>query len=298
MFDLLQLCIQDYTLRLVLIGIILLSSITSILGVFILLRRQSLLSDTIAHASLPGLTLAFLITHSRHPLILLCGATISGSIGTALAYIIEYKTTLKKDTILGIILSVFFGVGLILMTIVQRSSITNKTLLHKMLFGNIATILPSDIYALIGVVCIVYACLTLFWKDFVSLVFDYDYIRSIGYPVHKLDALLTALLIMTVVVGLQIVGVMLMSSMIIAPAAAANQWCTRIKTMSWLALCIGISGGICGALISCLFSHVPTGPTIVIVLNTFVGFSVLCGKERGIIWKLIRKKARTTHELA
>ncbi len=300
MFDMLSFCIQDYTLRLVLIGIILLSSVTSTLGVFVLLRRQSLLSDAIAHASLPGLTLAFLITHSRHPLVLLCGATISGSIGTMLAYIIEHKTKLKKDTILGIILSVFFGIGLMLMTVIQRSSIANKALLHKILFGNIATILPSDIYAIACITFVVFVSLAFFWKDFVALVFDYEYAHSIGYPVHILNILLTALLIITVVIGLQIVGIMLMSSMIIAPAAAAYQWCTRIPSMALLALGIGISAGIFGAVISCIVSHLPTGPVIVVILNTFVALSIMFGKKRGIIWKIYHryKKVLKTDELA
>lgn len=298
MFEVFSFCVQDYTLQLVLIGIILLSSVTSILGVFILLRRQSLLSDAIAHASLPGLTLAFLLTHSRHPVILLCGATISGSIGTMLMYIIEYKTKLKKDTILGIILSVFFGIGLMLMTVVQRSSIANKTLLHKILFGNIATMLPSDIYALSSIALIVLVSLVLFWKDFIALVFDYDYVRCLGYPVHVLDILLTALLVLTVVIGLQIVGIMLMSSMIIAPAAAAYQWCTRIKTMTFFAWLIGISAGICGTLLSSLSFNLPTGPAIVVVLNTLVAISVVFGKKRGILWKFLRKKGIISYELA
>lgn len=286
----------DYTLNLVLIGITLLSIVTSILGVFILLRQQSLLSDAIAHASLPGLIIAFLVTHSRHPCILLCGATISGSIGTALVYSIEHKTKLKKDTILGIILSVFFGIGLMLITLVQRSSVANKTLLHKMLFGNISTILPTDIYVIASVAVIVCTTLALFWKDFISIIFDYDYMASIGYPIRTLDAILTTLLILTVVIGLQTVGVMLMSSMIIAPAATAFQWCTRTSSMTLIACIIGVISGICGAFVSCIYSCVPTGPAIVIILNMFVGFSVIFGTKNGIIWKL--KKSRSSHELA
>lgn len=286
MFNFISTCLHDYTMQLVLAGVTLLSALASILGVFVLLRRQSLLSDAIAHASLPGLALAFLVTHSRHPFVLLSGAIISGSIGTFFMYIVEHKTMLKKDTIIGIILSVFFGIGLMLMTVIQRSSIANKALLHKILFGNIATILPSDVSMFAAIALVFFIVLIVFWKDFIMLIFDYQYAQSIQYPVYKLDILFTTVLIFTVVIGLQTVGIMLMSSMIIAPAAAAYQWCSRINTMACLALFFGVSAGICGAFISSYYSYVPTGPAIVIVLNIFVALSVLCGTKRGIALKL------------
>lgn len=272
--------IFDYTLTITLIGITILGATTGLLGTFVFLRRQSLLGDAISHAALPGIAIAFLLTHSKNPLVLMLGGAISGGIGTIFMQLITHHTRLKKDTALGIVLSVFFGFGLVLMTAIQKMPIANQAILNKFLFGNISTLLPTDVYAMAIIGAIVCMITFVLWKEFALVTFDANFAHSLGFATHRLDALLTMLVVFAIVIGLQTVGVILMSSMLIAPAAAARQWTTRLEPMALLSVCFAVSAGIIGALVSSHVDRFPTGPTIVVVLSFFVLVSLFCAPKK------------------
>ncbi len=276
---------QDYTLAIVILGTTILGITAGALGVFAFLRGQSLLGDAISHAALPGIACTFLLTHSTSPAVLLFGGAIAGGIGTMLVYVITHKTTLKNDAALGIVLSVFFGLGLVLLTIIQKQPIANQAILNKFLFGNAATLLLDDLYVMGSVSIIVLSCLVLLWPAFKVLTFDQGYARALGYPVALLDLVLTSLLVLSIVIGLQTVGVVLMSTMFIAPAAAARQWCSRLGSLVILAAVFGAVAGVIGSLISSRFDQLPTGPTIVVVVSSMVLFSLLCAPHRGLLWR-------------
>lgn len=263
-----------YTLIIVCIGTMLLGITAGSLGVFALLRKQSLLGDTISHAALPGIALMFLATHSRNPLLLILGGSIAGCIGTILMLIITRCTTLKQDTVLGIILSVFFGFGLVLMTIIQKYAIPHQSILNKFLFGSASTLIIEDLYAMALIASITLSCLALFWKEFALLTFDYAYAHTCGYPVIALDIMLTILMVFAISLGLQTVGVVLMSAMLIAPAAAAYQWTTRLSSMVFLSATIGACSSLIGSCISSWYTHIPTGPMIVVILSMCVLISL------------------------
>lgn len=265
-----------YTLIIVCIGTMILGITAGALGVFALLRKQSLLGDTISHAALPGIALMFLATHSRNPLILILGGSIAGCVGTILMLIITRLTKLKQDTVLGIILSVFFGFGLVLMTVIQKYAIPHQSILNKFLFGSASTLILEDIYAMSFIAVITLSFLALFWKEFSLITFDQAYAHTCGYPVIALDMLLTILMVLAISLGLQTVGVVLMSAMLIAPAAAAYQWTTRLPSMVFLACAIGAVSSLTGSLISSWYAHIPTGPMIVVVLSICVLISFLC----------------------
>ncbi len=266
----------DYTLAITLVGITILGATAGLLGTFVFLRRQSLLGDAISHAALPGIAIAFLLTHSKNPLILMLGGAISGGIGTLFMHLITYHTRLKKDTALGIVLSVFFGFGLVLMTAIQKMPIANQSILNKFLFGNISTLLPTDVYVMAiigGIICVITLVL---WKEFSLVTFDANFAHSLGFATHRLDAILTTLVVVAIVIGLQTVGVILMSSMLIAPAAAARQWATRLSTMALVSIFFAVSAGIIGAMVSSHVDRLPTGPVIVVTLSIFVLISLVC----------------------
>jgi manganese/zinc/iron transport system permease protein len=272
--------IFDYTLIFTLLSITILGVTTGLLGTFVLLRRQSLLGDAISHAALPGIALAFLLTHSKNPLVLMLGGALSGSIGTICMQGITRYTPLKKDTALGIVLSVFFGFGLVLMTAIQKMPIAHQSILNKFLFGNISTLLPADVYAMTVVGMLVCLVTVLLWKEFTLLAFDASFAQSIGFDIKYLDSIVTVLTVIAIVIGLQTVGVILMSSMLIAPAAAARQWTARLSTMALLSICFAVSAGIIGALVSSYVDRLPTGPAIVVVLSTFVLISLFGARKR------------------
>jgi manganese/zinc/iron transport system permease protein len=279
---------SDYTLRIVLIGAFILGITAGSLGVFAILRQQSLLGDAIAHATLPGICIAFIITQQKTPIILLIGAGIAGWIGTLVIKIITEQSRIKKDAALGIILSVFFGLGLALLTIVQRMPTATKAGLDKFLFGNAATLLKEDVVTMGILAAIVFALLFLFWKEFKIIVFDQNYAKSLGMNIHLIDMTLTTLLVIAIVIGLQTVGVVLMSAMLVAPAAAARQWTDRLGIMVFISALIGAAAGTAGAITSSLMTNLPTGPTIVVYLSIFVFTSLIFSPHRGLLWDWLR----------
>ncbi|MEE8105034.1 MAG: iron chelate uptake ABC transporter family permease subunit [Planctomycetota bacterium] len=284
----------DPTLRNVALGSGVLGVIAGALGCFAVLRRQSLLGDALAHAALPGVCLAFLFgTHMgldpKQPLLLLGGALVTAWIGTMLVLAMTRTTRIKEDAALGIVLSVFFGAGIVLLTLLQKGGATNQAGLDRFLFGQAASLLPRDIATMAILGGAVLLTLFFYFKDFQVLVFDSAYARSLGLPVRRLEILLTSLIVVAVVVGLQTVGVVLMAALIVAPAAAARQWTDRLGVMVLLASGFGALSGVAGATISATKRRLPTGPTIVLAVSALVLISLLFAPRRGIVWAAFRR---------
>lgn len=295
MFDNLIHFFSDYTLQIVTLGALVLGITAGSLGTFAVLRQQSLLGDAVAHATLPGVCLAFLWTQSKNAAVLLLGAALAGWLGTLAITLITHHTRIKKDTALGIVLSVFFGFGLVLITIVQRLPTATKAGLDKFLFGSAATLLKSDVFTMILLSIVIFVFLGLFWKEFKLIVFDPDFARSIGAKSHFFDILLTTLIVAAIVLGLQMVGVVLMSAMLVAPAAAARQWTDKLNVMVFLSAFFGAVSGVAGALTSSLIPHLPTGPVIVIYVSIFVAFSLFLAPNRGLAWDWLRAYRHRKH---
>lgn len=273
----------DYTLRTVALGAGLLGLVSGALGSFAVLRKQSLLGDAISHAALPGIALAFMLTGSKATLVLVLGAAIAGWIGTLLVMSIVRTTRIKQDSALGIVLSVFFGFGLMLLTYIQKQPQASQAGLDKFLFGQAATLLTGDVYLIAGLGLLVFAITLLFWKEFKLLSFDADYAASLGLPVRALDVALTSVIVIAIVTGLQTVGVVLMSAMVVAPAVAARQWTDSLGVMVALAGIFGLVSGASGAIISSAVQRLPTGPTIVVCLSALVVISLLFAPKRGMV---------------
>src|SRR5438132_4842521 len=202
---------MNHTLLLVLQGAALLGITAGALGSFALLRQQSLLGDAISHAALPGIVLMFLCTHSKNPWILLCGGAFAGVIGVMSMHYICTRTKLKKDAVLGIILSVFFGFGLVLMTVAQKIPTSNQAILNKFLFGNVATLLEQDISVIFVITCLIFGVLILCWKECTMYVFDPLFTKTLGFKLVVIETVLTVLFILAIVIGLQPVGLIFMS---------------------------------------------------------------------------------------
>jgi manganese/zinc/iron transport system permease protein len=280
---------SDHTTRIVALGTMILGLAAGALGSFAVLRRQSLLGDAISHATLPGVVLAFMLTQSKSPLVLLIGAGLAGWVGTLCVLAIIRTTRIKSDAALGIILSVFFGLGLVFLTMVQRMPTASKAGLNKFLFGNAATLLLEDVYIIASLALAVLAMVVLFWKEFKLLTFDADFGQSIGLRVRFLDIFLTTLIVIAIVIGLKTVGVVLMSAMLVAPAAAARQWTDRLEVMVVLSAIIGALSGLAGTIVSSMDAHIPTGPVVVLFVSFFVFFSLFFAPNRGLIGDWMRR---------
>lgn len=287
--DILTDLFTDYTLRTVALGAALLGIAAGALGCFALLRRQSLLGDAISHAALPGIALAFLLTGSKSSLVLILGAGAVGWFGSVLIAALTRRTPITYDTSLGILLSVFFGVGLVMLTFIQRMPDANQAGLDSFLFGQAAALMQRDIYVILAIGAIILLLTVAFWKEFKLISFDPDVAETLGLPVRALEHLLTGLFVAAIVIGLQTVGVVLMSALIVAPAAAARQWTNRLGVMVFLAAFFGAVSGISGAVSSSLAPNLPTGPVIVVVVSVIVGASLLFAPNRGFVFRKIRE---------
>lgn len=287
----------DHTVRTVALGAGTLGIVSGALGTFAVLRRQSLLGDAISHAALPGIALAYMLTGSKAPLVLVLGAAVAGWVGTLLVMSIVRTTRVKYDSALGLVLSVFFGLGLVLLTFIQRRPDASQAGLDKFLFGQAASLLDRDLVVMASLGVVALAGAFLLWKEFKLLTFDADFAGTLGLPVRLLDLVLTGLLVLAIVVGLQTVGVVLMSAMVVAPAAAARQWTDRLGVMTCLGALFGALAGVSGALVSSEASRLPTGPTIVLCAGAIVLASLLLAPNRGLVWRWLRDR-RSRRRLA
>ncbi|AXO80880.1 metal ABC transporter permease [Olleya aquimaris] len=283
-----SLVFSDYTLRTITLGTAILGAVTGMLGSFAVLRKQSLLGDAISHAALPGIAIAFLITGAKDSNTLLLGALVSGLIGTFWIRGIVKKTHLKSDTALGLILSLFFGFGMLLLTFIQKQPNANQAGLDKYLFGQAATLVESDVWLMAIVTGLCLFVLLLFWKEFKILLFDADYTKTLGFNTKVIDILITSFIVLAIVLGLQTVGVVLMSAMLLAPAAAARQWTNSLSKMVLLAAVFGAFSGVFGTAISASQTNLSTGPVIVLVAAVFVVISFVFSPSRGLLFKQIR----------
>lgn len=280
----------DFTLRTVALGTAVLGIVSGALGSFAVLRRQSLLGDAMSHAALPGIVLAFLLTRSKTPIVLLLGAVLAGWLAALLMSTTVRHTRIKQDSALGLLLSVFFGLGLMLLTFVQRIPDAGQAGLNRYLFGQAATLLEQDIVTMAVLGSVALAVMAIFWKEFKLLSFDPAFGASLGFPMRALDTLLTTLIVVAIVVGLQAVGVVLMSAMIVAPAAAARQWTDRLGVMVALSALFGAVSGVAGALLSSSGQGISTGPAIVLVASAIVFSSLLLAPNRGLAARWLRRR--------
>ncbi|MBM3678263.1 MAG: metal ABC transporter permease [Actinobacteria bacterium] len=283
---------DDYTVRTVALGAAGLGIVSGALGTFAVLRRQALVGDAVSHAALPGIVLAYLVTGSKASLGLLLGAAITGFLAVLLVTAVIRTTRVKADAALGLWLASFFGVGLVLLTFVQRRPDASQAGLDRFLFGQAATVLREDVWTIAIVGAIALSVLALAWKQMKLLAFDPDFGTALGLRMRLADVLLTGLLVVATVIGLQMVGAVLMSAMLIAPTAAARQWSDRLGRVTLLAGLFGAVAGVVGAVASSRAERLPTGPTIVLAVAAIVLLSFLFAPTRGIAMRWLRARSR------
>lgn len=288
--NILNLLLTDYTFQIVALGSALIGIISGVLGSFAVVRKESLLGDAIAHCALPGIALAFLFTGTKNTEILLLGALASGLLATFFINIITKYSRIKFDSALGFMLSVFFGGGLVLLTHIQKMPNANQAGLEKFIFGQASTMLLRDVQviAIIGVVLLL--LVIVFWKEFKLVSFDIDFAESLGFNTRKIVSLLFVIIVASIILGLQTVGVVLMSAMLTGPAVAARQWTDKFYVMVILSALFGAVSGIGGTAVSSVVSKLPTGPMIVIIISVIVLVSLVLAPNRGLVWRYLRNK--------
>nr|MBO2472390.1 manganese ABC transporter permease [Bacillota bacterium] len=282
--------LRDANVRWVLGGTFFLGVSSGILGSFALLRRRSLMGDVLAHAALPGVCLAFMLTQTRSVGPLLIGAVLAGLAGTWCVDAIVRRSRIKEDTAQALVLAVFFGFGAVLLTHIARSGHAGQSGLDRFLFGQAASLVGGDVKIIGGAALALTLLVWLLFKEFKLLCFDPDFAEGLGLPVRMLDRLLMLMIVAGIAIGLQAVGVVLMAALLITPAAAARYWTDRLDVMVILSGALGGLSGAAGTLLSLAGPKLSTGPLIVLVATAFFVVSLAFGARKGLLHKALQQR--------
>ena len=283
--------------RTALAGSLLIGFCCGILGSFLVVRKLALLGDTLSHAVLPGVAMGFLWNASKDPWAIFIGATAAGLLGVALVGWIKQTTHLKEDSAMGMVLAGFYGLGICMTTVIQNMAMGNKSGLDKFFFGQAAALSSGDIQLLSIISLITVVVILLFYKEFLVISFDSGFAQALGMPVQVLHYALMALLTFAVVVSLQAVGVVLVSALLITPAAAAFLLTDRMHWMLALAALFGMLSGAIGAFVSYLSNNLPTGPFVVLGATSIFLLALLFGPRHGLLPK-IRNRRKQRQRIA
>ncbi|MEX2381280.1 MAG: iron chelate uptake ABC transporter family permease subunit [Opitutales bacterium] len=280
--------LKDHNTRVVVISVMLLGVSSGIIGAFLLLRKRSLMGDVLSHATLPGIGIAFAVMTAmgfsgKSLPGLLLGAAISGVMGLLTMLAIRSTTRLGDDAAMGFVLSVFFGLGVAVLGMVQKLPGANAAGLESFIYGKTASMVFQDALLIGGAAVVISVMAVLFIKEFTLICFDDNYASSQGWPVTLLDIAMLSLVTAVTVIGLQAVGLILIIAFLIIPATAARFWTHRLETMLLLSALIGALSGWLGASFSGIFADLPAGAIIVVVAAFIFLISMFFGTARGIV---------------
>lgn len=284
-----------YNAALVGIGAALLGFAAGAAGTFLFLRKRALVSDAVAHATLPGVGLAFILMvalggEGRNLVGLLAGSALSATLGLMLVEWISRRTRLSEDAAIGAVLSVFFGAGIVLLTVIQTMSAGRQAGLEGFLLGSTAGMLFQDAVVIaIGGVLAVLATYVL-RRPMTLVAFDPEYAAASGYDVRRIDLAMMALVMAVTVIGLKLVGLILIVAMLIIPPVTARFWTERSDRVIWIAGAIGATAGYVGAAISASAPALPTGPIIVLGAAALFLLSLFLAPAHGVAAAVIRHR--------
>lgn len=279
-----------YNTIIVLLGTGIFGGAAGVVGTLAILRRRALVGDVFAHATFPGLYIAFLIVGAKSFPALLLGAFISGFIGLAVVSLLRRNSRIRDDAALGIVLGTFFGGGVTLARMVQNNIEASKAGLDSYILGKTAGMIVADVYMIAGVALVCLIVIAFLFKEFRLVIFDAGFANSQGWPVYRLDLLMLLLIGVIVTIGLPAVGVILVAALLILPGATARLWTDRLELLLLLAAGIGSITGVVGTLISASSKDLPAGAVIILTGTSLFLFSLFFAPKRGLLatWRLSR----------
>jgi manganese/zinc/iron transport system permease protein len=277
-----------YNTIVVLLGVSILGAGAGLVGSFAVLRKRALTGDAVAHAALPGVCAAFLILGERNLTFMLLGALVSGVLGIVIISALCRWTRVREDAAIGIVLSVFPGLGFALSRIIQNVVTSgSKAGLESFILGKTAGMTRPDVYLILAASLFCLAMVLVLYKEFKVVAFDTGFAQSLGWPVYWLDLLLMSLIAVAVVIGLPAVGIIMMAALLILPGAAARFWTDSLSWLLFIAGAFGLITGLAGTVFSALFAMLPAGPIIVLTGSVIFLASMLFGTRRGAIARLL-----------
>ena len=293
----------DSLLRGPMIGSILMSMGAALVGVFLFLRKESLLGEALSHGAYPGVVLSALVAtfFIRSPgedggALALLGAFLSALLGLKLIGWLKRRLKMHSDAALCLILSLFFGFGVLIASRLQITHPLWYRSIQSYLYGQVATMVDRHItYYAVLIIVIVLVILALF-RPLQWIHFDRDYSKSVGARVSFVETVMEILIILSIVIGMRSVGIVLLSGMLIAPAVAARPWTHRLSRLLFLAAAIGGVSGFFGNYLSVILPlylekpdlALPTGPMILLTAVTFSILSLLFAPGAGVLSRYYR----------
>ncbi|WOO40922.1 metal ABC transporter permease [Rubellicoccus peritrichatus] len=283
---------QDVAVQYAVMGSILMGICCGLLGAFLVVRKLSLVGDTLSHAVMPGVALGFLWSATKDPVAIFIGATVAGLIGVGGVNLIKQTTRIKEDSALGMVLAGFYAIGICLFVMIQRMGTGDKSGIDKFLFGQAAALSASDIWLMAGVTLISVIIVAFFYKELLTTSFDAGFAKSSGIAAGFFHYLLMMLLAFAVVVSLQATGIVLVSAMLITPATAAYLLTDRMGWMLVLAMIFGVFSAVLGAFLSFLGNSLPTGPFMVLGASLVFALAFMLGPRHGLVPRRFRERSR------
>lgn len=278
---------QDANITNVLLGTLILGFTCGIVGVLVVLSKKALIVDAVSHSILPGICIGFMLSGVKNPIYLISGGMAAGAVAVFLVDWFSRVSRIKKDAAIAITLSILFSAGVILLNIIQHSGNSNQSGLSDFLFGKAATIVESDLYVFAVMCAIVLAIIPVFYQHFKIALFDSGFAKTIGLNEKVIQGLISGLIIISTAIGIQTVGIILMSALIITPASSAFFWTNNFKKSIILSGSFAATSSILGVLVSYLSPDMPTGPWIIVILSIIAILSAFFSKK-GLITKKLR----------
>lgn len=267
----------------VLLSTLILGTAAGIVGCFAYWKRQSLMSDALSHAALPGVIIGFVILGEKNLPVMIAGAAVSALLGALLIHWIRSSSRVKEDAAMGIILSVFFGLGVMLLTFVNRMAGASQSGLDSFIYGQAASMVVKDVWLMSGLALLVLIISIVAFKEWKLFLFDSAFGKGLGLSSRWMNSLYMFCLVLVIVIGIQAVGVILMAALLITPAVSARYWTNSFKWMMVLSALFGGSAGVIGTLLSAYGKGWPTGPFIVIAAASLFVVSLAFGFRKGLL---------------
>ena len=251
---------------------VLMGILCPIVGTYLIVQRMALLGDVVAHAVLPGLAIANFLN-----IPLITGAFVSGMLGTFVTGWIRSQSKVKIDTAMAITFSSFFSLGIVLLT-----SLRSRLDLEELLFGDILSIAPADVWELGFITLAVLISVKVSYKELLFFTFDPLGAEAVGLPVAAMNVGLMAAITLTIVASIKAVGFILVIALMVSPAAAAYLLTKELHWMMGVGAGLGVLSSLTGMYISYYFDT-PSGPAIALTLFTFFLLALLFSPSQGIL---------------
>ncbi|GAA1341651.1 metal ABC transporter permease [Arthrobacter roseus] len=254
--------------------------VSAVLSCWLILMGWSLMGDAVSHAVLPGVALAYIV---GAPFSL--GAFVFGAGAVSLIGLVRSTTRLKSDTVIGVVFTSLFAVGLIIV-----SATPSQVDLGHILFGNVLGVNDAELWQVIILGALTLAALLFKRRDLTLYAFDQVHAHAIGLSTRLLSALLLGLLALTVVVGLQAVGIILVVAMLITPGATAFLLTRKFTTMLIIAAGLAVGSSVAGIYASYYFD-VSTGASVVVAQSVLFFCAYLFAPRTGVLTNIRRATA-------